>query len=81
MSDRYVTDRYLPDKAIDLIDEAASRVRLKFLVPPDIKSLRKELKELLLKRKKQLILRILKSSQSRDEEQKLKQQLKELRNN
>jgi len=28
MSDRYITDRFLPDKAIDLIDEAASRVRL-----------------------------------------------------
>ena len=28
LSDRYITDRFLPDKAIDLIDEAASRVRL-----------------------------------------------------
>jgi ATP-dependent Clp protease ATP-binding subunit ClpC len=35
LSDRYVTDRFLPDKAIDLIDEASSRVRLKALVPPD----------------------------------------------
>ena len=31
LSDRYITDRYLPDKAIDLIDEAASRVRIQFL--------------------------------------------------
>ena len=29
LSDRYITDRFLPDKAIDLIDEAASKVRLR----------------------------------------------------
>ncbi len=34
LSDRYITDRSLPDKAIDLIDEAASRVRLKLAMPP-----------------------------------------------
>ncbi len=34
LSDRYITDRSLPDKAIDLIDEAASRVRLKLSLPP-----------------------------------------------
>jgi ATP-dependent Clp protease ATP-binding subunit ClpC len=33
LSVRYITDRYLPDKAIDLIDEAASRVRLKSFIP------------------------------------------------
>ncbi len=33
-SARYITDRFLPDKAIDLMDEAASRVRLKTLTPP-----------------------------------------------
>ena len=38
MSDRYISDRSLPDKAIDLIDEAASRVRIKaFTAPPDMK--------------------------------------------
>ena len=38
LSARYITDRYLPDKAIDLIDEAASRVRLQAFTPPsDIK--------------------------------------------
>ena len=31
LSDRYISDRFLPDKAIDLIDEAASRVRLRSL--------------------------------------------------
>ena len=34
LSDRYITDRSLPDKAIDLIDEAASRVRLQLAMPP-----------------------------------------------
>lgn len=35
MSSRYINDRYLPDKAIDLMDEAASRVRMKTLTAPD----------------------------------------------
>jgi ATP-dependent Clp protease ATP-binding subunit ClpC len=38
LSDRYITDRFLPDKAIDLVDEAASRVRLQsYVAPPGIK--------------------------------------------
>ena len=38
LSDRYITDRYLPDKAVDLMDEAASRVRIhSFTAPPDLK--------------------------------------------
>lgn len=40
MSDRYVTDRFLPDKAIDLIDEAGARMRLSFLsAPPELKAM------------------------------------------
>ena len=40
LSSRYITDRYLPDKAIDLIDEAGSRVRLvECAAPPELKSL------------------------------------------
>lgn len=40
LSSRYIADRYLPDKAIDLIDEGASKVRLASLTsPPDVKSL------------------------------------------
>ena len=40
LSHRYLPDRFLPDKAIDLIDEAASRVRMKFYIsPPNIKEL------------------------------------------
>ncbi|CCO07762.1 ATP-dependent Clp protease ATP-binding subunit [Desulforamulus hydrothermalis] len=47
LSDRYITDRFLPDKAIDLIDEAASRVRIKALtMPPDLKDKEKLLEEI-----------------------------------
>lgn len=46
LSARYISDRYLPDKAIDLIDEAASRVRLNaYTAPDDLKSLENELKK------------------------------------
>jgi len=46
MSDRYVQDRYLPDKAIDLIDEASSKVRLRsYTSPPDLKDLENKLEE------------------------------------
>lgn len=46
LSSRYITDRYLPDKAIDLIDEAGSKVRLRNSAPPDnIKNLEAEISE------------------------------------
>ena len=47
LSDRYITDRFLPDKAIDLMDEAASRVRLKnYTAPPDLKKLEERIEQL-----------------------------------
>jgi len=47
LSDRYVSDRFLPDKAIDLVDEAASKVRLSILVtPPELKDLEKQIEEI-----------------------------------
>ena len=47
LSDRYITDRYLPDKAIDLIDEAASRARLNsYNTPEEVKELEEKLKRL-----------------------------------
>ena len=46
LAHRYISDRFLPDKAIDLIDEAASRVRLRNLTnPPDLKELEKEIEQ------------------------------------
>ena len=47
MSVRYIGDRFLPDKAIDLVDEAASKVRLRaFTAPPDLKELEEKIKSL-----------------------------------
>jgi ATP-dependent Clp protease ATP-binding subunit ClpC len=44
LGDRYITDRYLPDKAIDLLDEAAAEVRLRSTVPPvDVKRIEEEI--------------------------------------
>lgn len=47
LSERYINDRFLPDKAIDLLDEAASKKRLKtYTSPPEIKQLEEKLNEL-----------------------------------
>ncbi|HUV75367.1 MAG TPA: AAA family ATPase [Dehalococcoidales bacterium] len=47
LSQRYISDRYLPDKAIDLIDEAASKIKIDTQsAPPEVKSLEKQLKRL-----------------------------------
>ncbi|HOB11909.1 MAG TPA: ATP-dependent Clp protease ATP-binding subunit [Syntrophomonadaceae bacterium] len=77
LSSRYITDRYLPDKAIDLIDEASSRVRLaNYVVPDDIKERENRLKEI-IKEKEEAInaQEYEKAAQLRDEEQKLKEQI------
>lgn len=47
LSNRYISDRFLPDKAIDVIDEAASKVRLStFTAPPDINAMEKQIAEM-----------------------------------
>ncbi|UCF86563.1 MAG: ATP-dependent Clp protease ATP-binding subunit, partial [Nitrospiraceae bacterium] len=47
LSDRYITDRYLPDKAIDVMDESGARIKLRrFTMPPELKELDKDLKKL-----------------------------------
>src|SRR5258708_19649704 len=46
LSDRYITDRYLPDKAIDLMDEAGSRARIGAMTrPPELKDIEAEIEE------------------------------------
>ncbi len=48
LSSRYVTDRHLPDKAVDLIDEAASKLRVAiYSMPPDLKELKSRLQKLI----------------------------------
>ena len=82
LSDRYIADRFLPDKAIDLVDEAASRVRLvSYTAPPDLKTLEEKV-ERLKKEKEEAVLsqEFEKAAQVRDEEHKLRQELAELRN-
>lgn len=77
LSDRYVSDRFLPDKAIDLMDEAASRVRLtSYTAPPDLKVLEGEIER--LKKEKEAAVsgqEFEKAAQFRDQEQKLKGEL------
>ena len=52
LADRYISDRHLPDKAIDLIDEAGSRLRIKRMeTPPDYKELENELAEVVRMKK------------------------------
>jgi len=53
LADRYISDRYLPDKAIDLIDEAGSRLRIKRMqTPPDLKELEVKIKDVQEAKKK-----------------------------
>ena len=48
LADRYISDRHLPDKAIDLIDEAGSRLRIKRMqTPPDLRDIERRLEEVL----------------------------------
>ncbi|MGV3024787.1 ATP-dependent Clp protease ATP-binding subunit [Clostridium thermobutyricum] len=82
MSDRYVCDRFMPDKAIDLIDEASSKIRIETLVdPPDLKELNDKISR--IKREKENCIQIQefeKAASLRDEERKLKNELEEFSN-
>ncbi len=77
MSSRYINDRYLPDKAIDLIDEAASRVRMENQkTPPDVAELQQ--KKLAVQREKDAAAEAQdyeKAAALRDEEKKLEETL------
>ena len=74
LSDRYISDRYLPDKAIDVIDETGSRIKLKRYSPPhELKELETEI--LRLSKEKNLYLKLHdleKASSIRLEEERLK---------
>ena len=77
LSDRYISDRFLPDKAIDLMDEAASRVRLhSFTAPPDVKEQEDRLKALQNEKKEAIAHQDFEKAASlRDEERKLRQDI------
>ncbi|MBQ8837054.1 MAG: ATP-dependent Clp protease ATP-binding subunit [Clostridia bacterium] len=77
LSTRYINDRYLPDKAIDLVDEAASRLRISnFTSPPDIKEIEKKIDD--LRRSKEEAIKAQnfeEAAKLRDEEHKLTEKL------
>ena len=80
LSNKYITDRFLPDKAIDVIDEASSKVRLKVsTLSPEGKELEKELKSL-IKEKEDAIRnqQFERASQLRDEEAEMKDRIREM---
>ena len=80
LSNKYITDRFLPDKAIDVIDEASSKVRLKVsTLSPEGKELEKELRGL-IKEKEDAIRNqdFEKASQLRDDEADLKDKIREM---
>ncbi len=81
LSDRYITDRFLPDKAIDLVDEAASRIRLKtFTAPPDIKAMEEKVDKLSKEKEDSIRCQEFeKAARIRDEEQKLKNELEKIK--
>lgn len=77
LSDRYISDRFLPDKAIDLIDEAASRVRLRtHTAPPNLKEMEQKLDK--VRSEKDAAVQgqeFEKAAALRDQEQKVRQEL------
>ena len=81
LSDRYISDRFLPDKAIDLIDEAASRVRIRnYTAPPDLKQIEEKLAN--VRAEKEAAVRnqeFEKAAELRDQERKIKEELAELK--
>ncbi|MDO9575877.1 MAG: ATP-dependent Clp protease ATP-binding subunit [bacterium] len=76
LSDRYITDRFLPDKAIDVIDEAGSRVKLKGTHSKETAKLRKRVEDL-LKRKEEEVMRqnFELAAKLRDKQKKLEKEL------
>jgi len=81
LSDRYITDRHLPDKAIDLIDEAGSLVRLRNSKASPVKDLKRELKEVTAAKEAAVTEQDFdKAGQLRDRELELEKQIQALKN-
>ncbi|WP_127584080.1 ATP-dependent protease ATP-binding subunit ClpC [Paenibacillus koleovorans] len=82
LSDRYITDRFLPDKAIDLIDEASSKVRLRsYTIPPNLKQLETQLEN--VRKEKDAAVQsqeFEKAAALRDTEQKMRDELEITKN-
>jgi ATP-dependent Clp protease ATP-binding subunit ClpC len=80
LSHRYISDRFLPDKAIDLIDEASSRVRVRTLTtPPDLKELETNIENTVKEKKKAIKSQDFeKAAQMRDKEKQLLKEKREI---
>jgi len=83
LSKRYITDRFLPDKAIDLIDEASARARIQTLeTPDDLRSLERKLEELNKEKEEAVAAQLYeKAAELRDREKELKDQIADWRKN
>ncbi|MGI6037376.1 MAG: ATP-dependent Clp protease ATP-binding subunit [Limnochordia bacterium] len=81
LSDRFVADRFLPDKAIDLVDEAASKIRLEALMaPPELKELEERIEETKIEKESAIKNQEFEKAASlRDQEQRLQAELEEKR--
>jgi len=81
LSARYISDRFLPDKAIDLIDEAASKVRLAhYVVPDELKAKERQLDEIITEKEASINQQEYeKAARLRDEEKKLKEEIEKQR--
>ena len=79
LSDRYITDRFLPDKAIDVIDEAGARARIASQVPPpEVEELKQELAEIARKKEEAIGGQDFeRAAELRDSERELSQQIRE----
>ncbi len=79
LSARYITDRFLPDKAIDLIDEACSKKRIsEAVVPPDFNELEEQLVKISEEKEKEVsVQNFERAAELRNKEQELKKQLDE----
>ena len=81
LSDRYIPDRFLPDKAVDLMDEAASRVRIQACTtPPDLREQEKRLEEIAIEKKEAVAHQDYEKAASlRDQELKLTREMEKKR--
>ena len=81
LSDRYINDRFMPDKAIDLIDEGAAKVRIESLTtPPDLKDLEDKIASLDKEKEDAIMIQDFeKAAYLRDKERDLKEQLENMK--
>ncbi len=81
LSDRYISNRFLPDKAVDILDEAGAKARLQaMVVPDDIKALEESIEQ--LKKEKESYIKIQdfeRAAKMRDQEREVREQLERKR--